>query len=119
MMTYDASGKWYHGSPLKFKVLLRAAQSHKTVTWRAFFRTNQTLFRSMMMGILCTMALKPGYLYEIAETLLSLEDVIPHPRTTMRPGDEWLITRPLKVTLLCETRPDPQEFLSTEDIAKA
>ena len=41
----------------------------------------------------------------------------PHPRTTMGPGDEWLITRELRVTLIGTTQPRPEKYLTEADIA--
>ena len=60
---------------------------------------------------------KSGYLYEIDEAI-GKDDLLPHPRTTMRPGDEWLITRPLRVALICTTILKPEELLSPEDIVR-
>ena len=58
---------------------------------------------------------QPGYLYEIAEPVAP-EDVEPHPRTTMAPGDEWLTQRELKLRLIGETTVRPDEFLSEADV---
>jgi hypothetical protein len=59
--------------------------------------------------------IQPGYLYEVAE-LVTPNDVDPHPRTTMRPGDEWLTTRDLSLRLLGETQVQPEEFLTQSDV---
>jgi hypothetical protein len=59
---------------------------------------------------------KPGFLYRIAEPVTA-EDVTPHPRTSMKPGDEWLTHRPLRLTLLETTQPLAEERLTDEDIA--
>lgn len=58
----------------------------------------------------------PGYLYVIAEEIQA-GDVIPHPRTTMQLGDEWLTRCELPVKLLCTTSLVPGEMLSDEEIA--
>ncbi len=57
----------------------------------------------------------PGYLYEIAEPV-GPDDVVPHPRTTMGPGDEWLISRELRVRLVEATAVRAVETLSEDDI---
>ena len=39
----------------------------------------------------------PGFLYALDEAVCVGCDVVPHPRTTMEPGLEFLTTRPLRV----------------------
>ena len=56
----------------------------------------------------------PGYLYLIADKLQP-GDVVPHPHTSMMPGDEWLTTRELRLQLLCSTVPAPGEQLTDEE----
>jgi hypothetical protein len=56
----------------------------------------------------------PGYLYAVADDVQP-KDVVPHPRTTMAPGDEWLTTRELHLRLLCPTEPAPEERLTDEE----
>ena len=58
----------------------------------------------------------PGYLYVITEKIHP-EDVIPHPQTTMGPGDEWLTTRELHLQFLCTTEPLSGELLTDDDYA--
>jgi len=58
----------------------------------------------------------PGYLYTVADEIQP-GDVVPHPRTTMAPGDEWLTTRELRLRLLCSTVPAPEEQLTDEECA--
>ncbi|HFL2538666.1 TPA: hypothetical protein ACG3G9_003825, partial [Clostridioides difficile] len=55
-----------------------------------------------------------GYIYIIDEEIIS-EDVYPHPATTMKPGEEWLIKRGLKVRKIDETRIREEEQLSREE----
>ena len=43
-------------------------------------------------------------------------DVLPHPRTTMELGDEWLTNRELCVTLIGMTKLRPEEHLAEADI---
>ncbi len=114
-MDFDASKPWYHGSPLRLSVL----QQGSTMTqWRDLARVFS--HKPTMVEISDDRAIRhngrlPGYLYEIAEPV-AREDVMPHPRTTMEPGDEWLTTRDLRLTLLGETVVRAEESLSDADI---
>lgn len=50
----------------------------------------------------------------LIEEIIS-EDVYPHPATTMKPGEEWLIKRGLKLRKIGETRTRAEEQLSGEE----
>ena len=115
-MSDDPTVIWYHGSPLRLEVLREGS----TITmWRDLARVF-----SHKPPIVCITdeetlqhnGNRPGYLYRIDE-VVGPEDVIPHPRTTMRPGDEWLTTRELRLRLLGETEVRAEEFLTETDIA--
>lgn len=58
----------------------------------------------------------PGYLYVVDEAV-SIEDLVPHPRSTMPTGAEWLTQRPLRLRLLSRTAVRLEEVLSTADLA--
>ena len=114
-MRYDPDLPWYHGSPLVIEVL----RAGSTITqWRELARVFShkppivciTDDRELQHG-----GELPGYLYEIDEPI-DVGDVIPHPRTTMGPGDEWLTNRELRLRLIDETRVRPEEVLSGADI---
>ncbi len=117
MTTYDAGGKWYHGSPLKLKVLLKGSTITQKRDLARVFSHKPSVVSIDDDGRIMHNGTLPGYLYEIAEPVMP-EDVKPHPRTTMQPGDEWLTTRPLPVVLLSETKPDPMEVLTPEELAR-
>ena len=55
-----------------------------------------------------------GFLYEIAEPANG-EDTEPHPRTTMAPGEEWLIKHDLSVRKLTDTHPQADNKLTEEE----
>jgi hypothetical protein len=110
-MDFDASKPWYHGSPLRLDTL----RAGSTMTqWRDLARVF-----SHKPALVCVSddrtlqhtGTLPGYLYEIAEPV-TVEDVQPHPRTTMEPGDEWLTSRDLRLRLIGETVVRDEEFLS-------
>lgn len=107
---------WYHGSPLKLEML----RTGSTITqWRDLARVFS--HKPAVVSISDDRRIQhngacPGYLYEIVETLTA-DDVTPHPRTTMGPGDEWLTQRELRLRLIGETKVRTEEFLSDEAIA--
>ena len=107
----DFSKPWYHGSPLRLTVL----RAGSTMTqWRALacvFSHKPTVVSIDEDGTLRHNGTRPGCLYEIDEPV-GPQDVVPHPRTTMRSGDEWLTTRDLRLRLIGETVVHPEAFLS-------
>ncbi|MDF1514986.1 MAG: hypothetical protein P1S60_14340 [Anaerolineae bacterium] len=109
--------KWYHGSPLRLSILRTGSTITKNRHLARIFSHKPEMVSIDDQGRILHNGGMPGYLYQIAECVAP-EDVRPHPRTTMRPGDEWLINRPLKVTLICKTEPDSAELLKPEIIAQ-
>ena len=111
----DYSKPWYHGSHLTVTVL----RAGSTITqWRDLARVFS--HKPPIVSIWDERRIQhngrqPGYLYEIAESVAP-EDVEPHPRTTMGPGDEWLTHRGLRLRLIGGTTVRPEELLSDEDI---
>ena len=115
-MDFDPNTPWYHGSPLKLDVLREGS----TITqWRDLARIFS--HKPAVVAVDDDRRIQhsgtlPGYLYEIDEPV-GVEDVVPHPRTTMAPGDEWLTTRNFRLRLIGETTVRANEFLTDEDIA--
>ncbi len=112
----DSTQSWYHGSPLELTTL----RAGSTITQR---RDLARIFshKPMIVSIDDEGRIKhngtlSGYLYVIDEAVLP-EDVEPHPRTTMGPGDEWLTHRELRVRLLGVVEPRPEELLSEAELA--
>ena len=116
-MDFDTDKPWYHGSPLKLEEL----RAGSTMTqWRDLARVFS--HKPAVVSVSDDRCIQhsgtlPGYLYEIAEPVAP-EDVRPHPRTTMAPGDEWLTNRDLRLRLIGETVVRAEEFLSDDDIAR-
>lgn len=113
--------RWYHGSPLKLTVL----RAGSTITqWRDLARvfSHKPAVVSVSDGDpaegerqIRHNGARPGYLYVIDEPV-GPDDVQPHPRTTMAPGDEWLTNRDLRLRCIAETAVQAEEFLSDEEI---
>ena len=114
-MIKEEEGHWYHGSPYELKVLRKGSTITKMRDLARIFSHKPEIVSIDNNGHILHTGVQPGYLYQITETVTS-EDVVPHPRSTMQSGYEWIINRPLKVSLLCVTIPCPDERLSEEDI---
>ena len=117
MEMYEEDGKWYHGSPFKLKVLREGSTITQKRDLARIFSHKPEIVSIEDSGRILHNGVRPGFLYEISETITS-EDVVPHPRTTMQLGYEWIISRPLQVKLLCETTPRSEELLTKAYIAE-
>ena len=111
----DYHKTWYHGSPLKLEVLRVGSTITQQRDLARVFSHKPAIVSISDEGQIMHNGTRPGYLYQIAEPIGSA-DVAPHPRTTMRPGDEWLTHRELRLRLIDETTVQADEFLSDEEI---
>ncbi len=93
---------WYHGSDQRFDILLEGS----TITQRRELAEAFSHKPSMLCieddGTITHNGNKSGVLYVIDEAIILGQDVIPHPRSAMEPGMEWITTRPLKVKMLAK-----------------
>jgi hypothetical protein len=108
---------WYHGSPLELTTLREGSTITQKYELARVFSHKPAIVSVLDDGQIKHNGALPGYLYIIADKV-QLEDVTPHPQTTMGPGDEWLTTRELRLELLCTTEPLSDELLSDADIAE-
>ena len=113
----DKRTRWYHGSPHDIRVLREGSTITPWCDLARVFSHKPTLvcisddLRIRHNGEL------PGYLYQIDDTV-GPDDVIPHPRTTMAPGDEWLTQRALGLRLIGPTEIRSAETLSATDVTE-
>jgi hypothetical protein len=119
-MEWDYAQAWYHGSPLQLAVLLPGSTITRDRELARIFSYKPTIvsqeFNDRGERIIKHTGQTPGFLYRIAETI-NPADVLPHPHTTMGPGQEWLINRALQVEMLELTLIIDNERLSDEEIA--
>jgi len=115
-MDFDPTQTWYHGSPLKLTTLHEGSTITQKRELARIFSHKPTLVSVSDNGQIKHNGTMPGYLYTVTDEI-QLKDVVPHPRTTMAPGDEWLTTRELRLRLLCSTKPAPEEQLTDEEWA--
>lgn len=118
-MEWDYTKPWYHGSPQRLTYL----RSGSTVTQerdlaRVFSHKPALVECFTDDGGRCRMkhsSTQAGFLYRVAEAILP-EDVYPHPRTSMEPGQEWLTNRELRVELISTTDVVPEELFTQEEL---
>jgi hypothetical protein len=113
---FDPNQSWYHGSPLELTVLRKESTITQKRELARIFSHKPIIVSVSDNGQVKHNGTMPGYLYVIADKVQP-EDVIPHPHTTMEPGDEWLTTRELHLRLLCITKPVSSEQLTDEEYA--
>ena len=111
------SETWYHGSPFQLTILLAGSTITRDRDLARVFSHKPPLVSRGDDGTLQHTGTVSGYLYRIDEPL-GPEDVIPHPRTTMLPGLEWLTRRGLRLSLIGPTVVREQEVLTEEQVAK-
>jgi hypothetical protein len=113
-MDFKPDQTWYHGSPLKLATLREGSTITQKRELARVFSHKPTIVSVSDNGQIKHNGTRQGYLYAIVDEI-QLKDVVPHPRTAMAPGDEWLTTRELRLRLLCATEPAPEEQLTDEE----
>lgn len=102
---------WYHGSNQWFSQLKEGS----TITpWRALaeaFSHKPAVLSILDDGTIVHNGTASGYLYLLDEVIVPGRDVIPHPRSTMESGLEFLTTRPVHVRFIAHVDPPSEDFL--------
>lgn len=114
MDNWEYSKTWYHGSPFELDELAEGSTITQDRHLAEIFSHKPPIVCVDDTGNRYHNGKQNGFLYVIDEVITS-EDVYPHPKTTMAPGDEWLITKPLKVKKIANTHPKIEELLSAEE----
>lgn len=122
-LVWDFTRAWYHGSPLRLEILLEGSTITQDIELARVFSHKPGIVSieddpavlDSRTPRLQHNGDKPGWLYQIDEPVLA-EDVLPHPRTSMPLGLEWLTRRPLRLRLLGAVAVRPEEYLSPADI---
>ncbi len=112
--TPDETAPWFHGSPLALTELLAGSTITQDRALARVFSHKPALVSVDERGIRRHNGRRPGFLYRIAEPV-GPADLTPVPGSTLGRGQEWLITRPLRVTLMERTAPTPKELLSPRE----
>ena len=115
-MDFDPAQPWYHGSPFELTTMREGSTITQKRELARIFSYKPTLVSVSDHSHIKHNGTMQGYLYAIAEGI-EPGDVVPHPRTTMAPGDEWVTTRELRAQLLCPTELVPEEQLTDAELA--
>ena len=113
---FDPARSWYHGSPSELTTIRRGSTITQKRELARVFSHKPPLVCVSDEGQIKHTGTQPGYLYVVAEEV-GAGDVMPHPHTTMEPGDEWSTTRELRVRLLGRTEIVEGERFTEEELA--
>jgi hypothetical protein len=111
---------WYHGSPAKLSKLRSGSTITPSRDLARIFSHKPSLvvqdYDAQGRMLIKHSGVQSGWLYRIAEPLQP-EDLVPHPRSSMEAGQEWLTCRELRLELLEATELVAEELLSAAEIA--
>jgi hypothetical protein len=108
-LNYNPAQPWYHGSAVRLTILRTGSTITQKRALARVFSHKPTIVSVSDEGEIKHNGNQMGYLYLVDEKIKPA-DVIPHPRTTMATGDEWLTQRELRLQFLgpVEMRLDDQ-----------
>ncbi len=112
---WDFSGPWYHGSPLPLQALRQGSTITQDRELARVFSHKPGLVSLDDDGAILHDGVLPGYLYEIAETVLP-QDLTAHPFSSMDFGKEWLTNRELPLHLIARIQPRADEQITEEHL---
>lgn len=112
----DYSKPWFHGSPLELKELLVESTITQDRELARIFSHKPSIVAEDDSGKKYHNGKLVGHIYQIDE-IVNKDDVYPHPNSSMKPGEEWLIRRSLRVKKISTTVPNSEEILSDEEEA--
>lgn len=106
---------WYHGTHCEIDYLNKGNTITQNYDLARIFSYKPSIILFCDDGSIKHNGKKDGFIYIIDEEVRD-GDVIPHPHTTMPKGEEWLVTRKLKVKKLNFTVLDISEVLTKKNI---
>lgn len=110
-------GNWYHGSPLILTELRTGSTITKHYNLACIFSHKPPIVSINDEGIIKHNGRENGLLYIVDEPVDVLEDIEPHPRSTMGDEMEWITKRVLKLKLIEEIgQPKIEDVLTEEEI---
>ena len=116
--TFASITAWFHGSPLRLTTLRKGSTITPDRDLARVFSHRPSLvsIKTGPHGFIRHSGTDPGFLYFVE--VGTKADVIPHPTTTMEPGDEWITTRDLPLRLIGPTVVREEERLSDDEVAE-
>ncbi|NJJ40710.1 hypothetical protein [Paenibacillus apii] len=108
---------WYHGSPVKLNELRTGSTITKHYNLAFIFSHKPSTVSINDEGKIKHDGRENGLLYVVDEPIDHLQDIEPHPRSTMDKEMEWLTNRTFKLKLLEEIgQPKIEDLLTEEEI---
>ncbi|MBN2238220.1 MAG: hypothetical protein JW712_00470 [Dehalococcoidales bacterium] len=111
----DTRETWYHGSPLELEILKKGSSITRMERLAGIFSTRPEIVSAADDGTIRHNGRLKGKVYRVAGPV-SPDDIREHPSSTMQDGWEWLTNRELKLELLYEYSPSPEDILSEDEI---
>lgn len=107
---------WYHGSQAELSTLrVGGSITQNQAIARAFSHRPSLVSVDEVIGLVKHDGTAQGFLYEIDEPVHP-SDIYPHPHPINDTRWEWLTTRELRLRLIEQRAPRPDERLSDEDL---
>ena len=115
---FASIASWYHGSPSRLTVLRKGSTITPDRDLARVFSHRPALvsIKTGTRGFIKHNGEEPGFLYAVDG--VDEADVVPHPTTTMEPGDEWITTRDLPLRLIGPTAVRADERLNEAEVAE-
>jgi hypothetical protein len=113
----DGSAPWLHGSPEELDVLREGSTITQDRILARVFSHKPSLVSFDEHGAIFHNGRRAGILYQVMEEI-GPADVTPVPGSTLPPGAEWLITRPVRVAPIERVEIDPEELLTKDEEAE-
>ena len=115
MKDWNYSRTWYHGSPFELTTIREGSTITQDGDLARIFSHKPTLVSVSDGGKIKHNGTTSGFLYFISEDV-QLDDVYPHPASSMEEGKEWLTTRELRVQFIESTQIRGEERLTEEQV---
>lgn len=106
---------WYHGSPSEITELRTGSTITKHYDLACIFSHKPPIVSINADGIIKHNGREIGLLYLVDEPIDVMDDIEPHPRSTMGDDMEWITKRALKLKLIKEIGPPKIADVLTED----
>lgn len=117
MPACDRALPWFHGTPLDLTVLRSGSSVTQNRGLARVFSFKPTVVSISDGGEIMHNGQRSGILYRLAGPIAD-KDMVPHARSAMPAGLEWVTTRELFIEMVTRTEVRPDELLTDQDIAR-
>jgi hypothetical protein len=114
-MSLQKQGTWFHGSPLKLKILKRGSSITQDEKLAQVFSTRPTIVSVSDDGKIKHNGKLKGRVYKVIDRV-TIDDIYEHPRSTWKKGWEWLTKKKFRLEFLYEYTAPLTNILSESEI---